>query len=58
MALRPDPVDQVFLDAWDSLKMLCPPLIDRLKKATTEKGQIKYADALKKVRISFLFIIY
>ncbi|KAJ3833193.1 hypothetical protein F5878DRAFT_665856 [Lentinula raphanica] len=51
---EPDDMDQSFLKAWDQLVVLAPALKELLKNADTEKGQIKYSDALNKISCSVL----
>ncbi|KAJ3846932.1 hypothetical protein EV368DRAFT_88320 [Lentinula lateritia] len=51
---EPAKSDQPFLQAWDQLVLIAPVLETLLMKAHTEKGQMKYADALDKISRSAL----
>ncbi|KAJ3803916.1 hypothetical protein F5876DRAFT_84129 [Lentinula aff. lateritia] len=51
---EPAESDQPFLQAWDQLVLIAPVLETLLMKAHTEKGQIKYVDALDKISQSAL----
>ncbi|KAH7877052.1 uncharacterized protein C8R40DRAFT_1068264 [Lentinula edodes] len=51
---EPAESDQPFLQAWDQLVLIAPILETLLMKAHTEKGQMKYVDALDKISRSAL----
>ncbi|KAJ3765443.1 hypothetical protein FB446DRAFT_709454 [Lentinula raphanica] len=51
---EPDDADKLFLKAWDQLVAVAPVIEKLLKKAHTEKGQLKYADPLNKISRSIL----
>ncbi|KAJ4491611.1 hypothetical protein C8J55DRAFT_486534 [Lentinula edodes] len=51
---EPAESDQPFLQAWDQLVLIAPILETLLTKAHTEKGQMKYVDALDKISRSAL----
>ncbi|KAJ3804321.1 hypothetical protein F5876DRAFT_83368 [Lentinula aff. lateritia] len=51
---EPAESDQPFLQAWDQLVLIAPVLETLLMKAHTEKGQMKYVDALDKISRSAL----
>ncbi|KAJ3712629.1 hypothetical protein C8R42DRAFT_647434 [Lentinula raphanica] len=51
---EPDDTDKLFLKAWDQLVAVAPALEKLLKKAHTEKGQLKYADSLNKYHTSII----
>ncbi|KAJ3711811.1 hypothetical protein C8R42DRAFT_648044 [Lentinula raphanica] len=51
---EPVDADKLFLKAWDQLVAVAPVIEKLLKKAHTEKGQLKYADPLNKISRSIL----
>ena len=51
--LRPDDGDEILLEKWSKILTICPSLQDLFGKATTQRGQDRFVEALDMVRGRF-----